>query len=112
MRKTEILFGITAGTIGFVLAALSIFMLLPYSTETIKAQPADVLKTYAVICMAANAAGFIGALLVLKNNILGAVIMAAAMIAVLIFGFPWQSFSAVLFIISVVMATVPVKTTA
>ena len=109
MRKTEAWIGLCAGIIGISIAVLSLFSLLPYSAQIFKSD-AGILQAYAYICIAANAAGFIGALLVLKNNIAGAAIMAASMIAIMFFGFPWQSISAMLYIISLVMATVPVKT--
>jgi hypothetical protein len=44
-----------------------------------------------------------------KNNIAGAGLMAACLIMILIFGFPWQSLPAVVYVISVVMAVVPEK---
>jgi ABC-type Fe3+ transport system permease subunit len=110
MRKTEFIFGLCAGITGLVLAALSYFSLLPRSE--IVSFSANTLSVYAAVCMAANVLGIIGALLVQKHNIPGAVIMAVSLIAVLLFGFPWQSLPAVLYIISVVMATVPVKTAA
>lgn len=111
MRKTEFIFGLCAGFTGLVVAALAYASLLPMS-EAAKAIPESALKAYAIICAAANALGITGALLVQKHNVPGAVIMAVSMLALLIFGFPWQSLSAVLYIISVVMATVPVKTAA
>ena len=110
MRKMEMGFGVAAGVIGLVIAVLSASGILPYSTRTVEAYPTGVVGVNAIICLAANAVGIAGALLVAKNNILGAVIMAAVMIVIMVFGFPWQSFAAVLFIISFVMAAVPVKT--
>jgi ABC-type Fe3+ transport system permease subunit len=110
MRKTEFILGLCAGIAGLLLAALSFFSLLPRSALFTYAE--NTFKIYAVVCIAANALGIVGALLVQKHNIPGAVIMAVSMIAVLIFGFPWQSLPAVLYIISGVMATVPVKTAA
>ena len=107
MRKTELAFGISAAAVGLILALLSLFLLLPYS-GTVE-YSADVIKTYAVVCIVANVIGLAGALLILKNNILGSIIMAASMIIVLFFGFPWQSISAVLYIISFIMAVVPEK---
>lgn len=107
MRKTEFIFGLCAGTAGVLLAALSLLSLLPYLPE-----PGTADHTYAFICLAANIFGIFGALIVQKYNIAGAVIMAAAVIAVMLFGFPWQSLPAVLYIISVVMAAVPVKAAA
>ncbi|MGE5494693.1 MAG: hypothetical protein ACM3S4_05275 [Burkholderiales bacterium] len=110
MRKTEMIFGLCAGAAGIVLGVLSLVSLLPWK-EAAFVYP-ETLKAYAAICIAANALGAFGALLVRKRNIPGAVIMAASMLAVLFFGFPWQTLPAVLYIISVVMATVPVKTAA
>jgi hypothetical protein len=102
MRKTEVVLGISAGVIGLILAVLSVFFLLP---------PKNI-QTGAIVCMVANAAGIAGAVVVLKNNIAGAAIMAVCLITVLFYGFPWQSISAVMYVISVVMAAVPVKVSA
>ncbi len=110
MRKTEMIFGLCAGVAGILLAVLSLTSLLPWPEKAL-AYP-ETLKAYAVVCIAANALGALGALLVQKHNIPGAVIMAVSMLALLFFGFPWQTLPAVLYIISVVMATVPVKTAA
>ena len=109
MRKTELSFGIIASTAGLLLSFLSMYALLPYSTEIMKAYPENIIWTYSIICIAANAVGLAGAFLVLKNHVLGSIIMAIVMIVILIFGFPWQSIPAVLYIISVVLAMVPVK---
>jgi ABC-type Fe3+ transport system permease subunit len=76
MRKTEFIFGLCAGITGLVLAALSYFSILPRS-ELIS-YSANTLSIYAVVCIAANVLGIIGALLVQKHNIPGAVIMAVA----------------------------------
>ena len=105
MRKTEFIFGLCAGASGLVLAALSLFSLLPHLPG-----PDPLRQTYAFICLAANLFGVFGALIVQKYNIAGAAVMAASTIAVMLFGFPWQSLPAVLYIISLVMAAVPVKT--
>ncbi len=110
MRKTEMIFGLCAGAAGILIGVLSLVSLLPLQ-EAASVYP-ETLKAYAVVCIAANALGALGAILVQKRNIPGAVIMAASMLAILIFGFPWQTLPAVLYIISVVMATVPVKTAA
>lgn len=110
MRKTEMIFGLCAGVAGILFAVLSLLSLLPWS-EAALAYP-QTLYIYAVVCIAANVLGMLGALLVQKHNIPGALIMAVSMLVVLFLGFPWQSPSAVLYIISVVMATVPVKTAA
>lgn len=110
MRKTEVIYGLGAGVVGIVLSVLSLLKLLPNSAETIAMNSADVLRMYAYACMVANVVGIVGALLIQKNHILGSSMMAVAMVAVLICGFPWQSISAVVYIVSVVMAMVPVKT--
>ena len=110
MRKTEMIFGLCAGAAGILIGVLSLVSLLPWQ-EAASVYP-ETLKAYAVVCIAANALGALGALLVQKHNIPGAVIMAVSMLALLFFGFPWQTLPAVLYIISVVMATVPVKTAA
>lgn len=112
MRKTELLFGLCAGLVGLIFAVLALFSLLPFSPDAVHHLSESTLRTYAVICIAANAAGILGALIVQKSNIAGALIMTAALIALMFFGFPWQSFSTVLYVISVVMAAVPVKTAA
>lgn len=112
MRKTEIGFGIIASASGLLLSFLSLYAILPYSAEIMIDYPAHIIRTYSIICMAAHVVGFAGALLVMKNHVLGSIVMAVVMINVLIFGFPWQSIPAVLYIISVVLAMVPVKKTA
>lgn len=104
MRKTECVFGLLAGAAGIALAMLALFSLLPYPPGS------DNGETYAAFCLAANALGITGALFVQKNNIFGALSMAVSMLALMFFGFPWQSLPAVLYIISVVLAAVPVKT--
>ncbi len=103
MRKTEIFLGIFAGFIGIILAVLFMLNILPYKFEVSDA------SIFGIILAGANITGIIGALLVNKNNILGAAVMAAVTITVMIFGFPWQSLPAVIYIMSVVMAVVPVK---
>ncbi|MDD5018435.1 MAG: hypothetical protein PHO15_10080 [Eubacteriales bacterium] len=108
MKKTEICFGVGGGLAGLIVALLSLFLLLPYSTETIIIPP-ETIKIDAVVCLAANVVGITGALLVQKNNLLGSAVMSVALVVVLFFGFPWQSISAVLYIISVVMALAPDK---
>lgn len=112
MRKTELSFGIIASVAGLLLSFLSMYALLPYSTEIMTDYPAGIIWTYSLVCMAANVVGLAGALLVLKNHVLGSIVMSVVMITILVFGFPWQSISAVLYIISVVLAMVPVKKTA
>ena len=106
MKKTETLFGVCAGIAGLILAVLSLFLLLPYASETVSIDESAV-KLYAVFCLAANIAGLAGALFIKKNNIIGSAIMTAAVIVILLFGFPWQSISAVMFFISIVMALAP-----
>lgn len=106
MRKTEIFLGIFAGFIGIILAVLFMLNILPYKFEI---PDANTVFTFGIILAGANITGIIGALLVNKNNILGAAVMAAVTITVMIFGFPWQSLPAVIYIMSVVMAVVPVK---
>lgn len=112
MRKTELIFGICAGASGLVLAVLALFSFLPFSPDAVHGLSQSTLNTYALICVAANVLGIAGALLVQKLNIAGALIMAVSMIAIMLFGFPWQSLPAVLYIISLVMAVVPVKAAA
>lgn len=102
MRTTEVLFGIFAGTAGIIFAVLSILGILPYTQ-----QPSD---AYKYVCIGANVIGILGALLVLKNHMAGSIVMTVVMIILMIFGFPWQTPSAVAFIISIVLAMVPVKT--
>lgn len=104
MRKTEFIFGLLAGATGIALALLALFSLLPYPPGSDNGG-----ETFAAFCLAANALGILGALFVQKNNIFGALSMAVSMLALMFFGFPWQSLPAVLYIISVVMAAVPVK---
>lgn len=99
MRKTEFIFGICAGAAGLALGLLSLFSLLPDSGS----------QTYAFICLGANVLGILGALIVQKNNVAGALSMAVSMLTLMFFGFPWQSLPAVLYIISFVLAAVPVK---
>jgi len=100
-RKTELWFGLCGGAVGVVIAALTYFEVLPYA-----GQPD---KLAAIICAAAGAVGIAGALLVPRHHVAGSVIMAIALIAVTYFGFPWQSVSAVLLIISATLALAPVR---
>jgi len=110
MRKTEIGLGVTAGTVGIVLAVLSMLSVLPYSTkDVLLPHDAASVQTYAVILLAANVLGVAGAIAVSRHHVLGSLIMLLATFVVLIFGFPWQSITAVIYIISVVLALVPVK---
>ena len=105
MRKTEMVYGLFAGTLGIALGVLFLLDLLPHSQIV----PYTHNPTFAIICIVANAVGMFGALVVTRRNMIGAFIMAGAMIAVMVFGFPWQSISAVPMTISVVLAMAPVK---
>ena len=105
MRKTEMVYGLFAGTLGIVLGVLFLLDLLPHSQIV----PYTHKPVYAIICIVANVVGIFGALVVTRRNMIGAFIMAGAMIAVMVFGFPWQSISAVPMTISVVLAMAPVK---
>ncbi len=107
MRKTELWLGVGAGVAGLLLAVLSFVKVLPYSSEAISASASVALS--AVVCAAANIAGIAGAVMVQRHHILGSVIMAIVMVVVLFFGFPWQSIPAVVYIMSVVLALVPVR---
>ncbi len=104
MRKTEFMFGLIAGAAGLALALLALFSILPPPPGFNNGG-----QTYAFICLAANALGILGALFVQKYNIFGASCMAISMLTLMFFGFPWQSLPAVLYIISFVLAVVPVK---
>ncbi len=110
MRKTEIGLGMAAGITGVVLAVLSMFSVLPYSAKDI-IMPHDAVsvQTCAIILLAANVLGIAGAVVVKWHHVAGSVMMTLVMFIVLICGFPWQSVTAVLYIISVVLAMVPVK---
>ncbi len=101
MRKTELWFGLCGGIVGVAVAALTYFEVLPYA-----GQPD---KLAAVICAVGGVVGIFGALLVPKHHVMGSVIMAIALITVTYFGFPWQSVSAVLLIISATLALAPVR---
>ena len=101
MRRTEMFFGVLAGTIGLLLGVLSLVGILPYAAAAI--------STHAVVGICANAAGIIGAVLVQRHHFAGSGIMAAVMVAIMCFGFPWQSIPAVMYIIAVVLAVVPVR---
>lgn len=105
MRKTEMVYGLFAGTLGIVLGVLFLLDLLPHSQIV----PYVHKPAFAIICIVANVVGMVGALVVTRRNMIGAFIMAGAMIAVMVFGFPWQSISAVPLTISVVLAMAPVK---
>jgi len=101
VRKTELWFGLVGGAAGILIAVLTLAEALPY------AQQMD--RPFAVICACAGAAGIAGALFVPKHHVVGSVIMAIALIVIIIFGFPWQSVSAVLLIISATLSLAPVR---
>lgn len=105
MRKTEMVYGSLAGVIGIVLGVLFLLDVLPHS----RIVPYVHKPIYAVICIVANMVAIAGAIVVTRRNMIGAFIMAGAMVAVMMFGFPWQSVSAVPLTISVVLAMAPVK---
>lgn len=109
MRKTEIGLGIAAGLSGIVLGVLSLLFILPYQSDTLIPHNVQTIVPISIVLIAANTIGIVGALLVKKHHILGSVFMTIVTIAVLVLGFPWQSLPAVLYIMSVVMALVPVK---
>ena len=92
-----------------MLAVLALLGILPFSAQTMATHSMDKLAAFAVVCMAANALGILGAVMVRTHNILGAIVMAAVMVIILCFGFPWQTIPAVIYIISFVMAAVPEK---
>ena len=105
MRKTEMVYGLFAGLIGIALGVLFLLDVLPHSQIV----PYVHKPTFAIICIVANCVAIVGAIVVTKRNMIGAFIMAGAMIAVMVFGFPWQSIAAVPLTISVVLAMAPVK---
>ncbi len=110
MRKTEIGLGAAAGTIGAVLAVLSMLHILPYSAKDVfLPHDAESVQIYAAILLAANLFGMAGAFTVSRHHVLGSVMMLIAAVVVLFLGFPWQSIPAVIYIISIVLAMVPVK---
>jgi hypothetical protein len=107
MRKTELWLGVGAGTAGVLLAVLSLFGVLPYSPQALTASSSVTLS--AVVCAAANIIGIAGAVTVQRHHIMASAVMTVVMVVVLFFGFPWQSIPAVVYIMSVVLALVPVK---
>ncbi len=109
LRKTEIGLGIVAGSLGIVLGLLSFFEVLPYRVDTFIPHNADTTLLVSILMVGANAIGIFGALTVHKHHVLGSAVMGFVTLAVLIIGFPWQSISAVAYIMSIVMALVPVK---
>ncbi len=104
MRKTELTLGLIAGICGLVLAVLSLMGMTQYLPGTLGASAYS-----GYIQLGANALGIIGALSVLKHHVAGSVMMLLATAGVMLFGFPWQSISAVVYIMAVVLAVVPVK---
>lgn len=101
MRKTDLWFGVCGGAAGIIIAALTWFGALPHAQEP------D--RLYALVCACCGAAGIAGALLVPRHHLAGSVIMTAALVVITIFGFPWQSVSAVLLIISATLSLAPVR---
>ncbi len=106
MRKTEMTIGVCAGAAGIILGLLLLFDLFPISPLVSKNANADV---YAYICIAANIIGLAGGIIVRKRNFIGSGLMAAVMITIIIFGFPWQMFSVTAYVVSIVLAVVPEK---
>ena len=100
MRKTELWFGICGGAASVLIAALTYFEGLPYTPHLDK-------LVDAMICAGAGVASIIGALLVPRHHVAGSVIMAAGLVAVTIFGFPWQSVAAVLLVVSATLSLTP-----
>ncbi len=110
MRKLEIGLGLAAGLTGIILSVLSMMRVLPYTAQDVLLphDPASV-QIYAIVLLAANVLGIVGALLVKRHNLLGSIIMFIVTLVVLVFGFPWLCIPAVVYIMSVVLAMVPVK---
>lgn len=110
MRKLEIGLGMAAGLTGILLSVLSMMQVLPYTTKDVflPHDPQSV-QTYAIILLAANVIGIAGALIVKRHNLLGSIIMFIVTLVVLVFGFPWLCIPAVVYIMSVVLAMVPIK---
>jgi len=104
-RKTEMVYGLFAGLVGIALGVLFLLDVLPHSEFGSYTNN----TTYGIICIAAGGVAIVGALVVTRRNMIGAFIMAAAMISLMVFGFPWQSIAAVPLTISVVLAMAPVK---
>lgn len=107
MRKTELRLGVGAAAAGLLLAVLSLLRILPYLPDALSASSSVTVS--AVVCAAANIVGLAGAVVVRRHHILGSIIMAVVMVVILCFGFPWQSIPAVVYIMSVVLAVVPVR---
>lgn len=104
MRKTELTLGLLAGATGLLLAVLDLLGMLGYLDGTLASAGFS-----AYILLGANVVGIAGALIVLKQHVAGSAVMALATVTVMVFGFPWQSISAVIYIMAVVLAMVPVK---
>lgn len=109
VKRTEIGLGIAAGAAGIVLGLTSLLGWLPYAAGTPVPHDAQTTGLYSIVLLAANAFGVVAALAVNRRHVLGALGMSAVTAVVLVFGFPWQSLPAVLYIMSVVMALVPEK---
>jgi uncharacterized membrane protein len=105
MRRTELVLGLLAGIAGLLLALLVLLGVLGYLDGTLASA-----ATSSYILVGANVIGIVGALTVRRHHIAGSVTMAAVTVTILVFGFPWQSIPGVIYIISVVLAVVPVKT--
>ena len=105
MRRTEMTIGILAGIAGIALGLLFLFNVFPQSSLVPDAHNV----TYAYICIAANCLGLAGGILVRWKHFVGSGFMAAAMIIIMFFGFPWQVIPSVAYIVSVIMALVPEK---
>lgn len=110
MRKLEIGLGVAAGLTGIILSVLSLMQVLPYTdSDVLLPHDSASVKLYAIVLLAANALGTIGAVIVRRHHLLGSVIMFAVTLIVLVFGFPWLCVPAVVYIMSVMLAMVPVK---
>ena len=110
MRKLEIGLGVAAGVTGLIIAMLSMLQVLPYSAKDVLL-PHDTasVQTYAIVLLAANALGIAGAVIVRRHHLMGSVMMFVVTLIVLVFGFPWMSIPAVVYVMSVMLAMVPVK---
>ena len=110
MRKLEIGLGLAAGFTGIILSVLSMIQALPYSANDVfLPHDAASVQTFAVVLLAANALGILGAVIVKRHHLLGSVMMFAVTLVLLVFGFPWMCIPAVAYVMSVVLAMVPVK---
>ena len=104
MRKTEMMIGIFAGAVGIALGLLLLFNVFPASPLADKNVYRE---AYAYVCIAANALGLFGAVMLRKRHFLGSGLMAAALLIIPFFGFPWQMISVTAYLVSVVLAVVP-----